>query len=58
MQPILVVGLESVCRPGDVTVGSDQQRARLNIGGSTRHDVDAVGPAARGFTHVSAGQIE
>ena len=29
-------GLESVCRPGDVTVGPDQQRAGLNIGGRYR----------------------
>jgi hypothetical protein len=55
MQPILVVGLESVCRPSDVTIGPDQQRAGVEVGDGTGHDVDAVGPAARGLTQAPPG---
>jgi hypothetical protein len=58
MQPVLVVGLESVCRPADVTIGPDQQRAGLELDGRTSHHVDAVGPAARGIAHLSPGQVE
>jgi hypothetical protein len=55
MQPVLVVGLESGSRPGDVTIGPDQQRAGVEVGDGTGHDVDAVGPAARGLTHTPSG---
>jgi len=58
MQPVLVVGLESGSRPSDVTIGPDQQRAGLGFGDDTGDDVDAVGPAAHGFTHAPPGQIE
>jgi hypothetical protein len=58
VQSVLVVGLESVCRPSDIAVGPDQQRAGLNIGGHADHDVDAVCPSMRGFAHTSTGQIE
>src|SRR4029077_3103786 len=58
VQPILVVGLESVCRPGDVTVGTDQQRAGLDVRGGTVHDIDAVCPSACGFADLSAGKIK
>jgi hypothetical protein len=58
VQPILVVGLESVCRPSDVTVGSDQQRTYLEVVDGTGHDVEAVRPSACGFADLAAGQIE
>jgi hypothetical protein len=58
VQPVLVVGLESVCRPGDVAVGPDQHPADLKVGGGTGHDLDAIRPSACGFTHMSAGQVE
>ena len=49
VQPVLVVGLECVCRPSDVAVGSDQQRANLEVVDGTRDDIDAVGPYMCGF---------
>jgi hypothetical protein len=55
---VFVVDLESVCRPGDVPVGPDQERARLNIGGLADHDIEAVGPSGCGTTHAFAGQIQ
>jgi hypothetical protein len=58
VQPVLVVGLECVCRPADVAIGSNQQRACLEVIDRTGHEVDAVRPAARGFAHVSAGKLK
>jgi len=58
VQPVVVVGFESVCRPGDIAVRPDQQRADLDAGRRIDHDVDAVRPSACGFTHTSAGQVE
>jgi hypothetical protein len=55
LQSVLVVGRESVCRPSDVTIGPDQQRAGFGAADDTGDDVDAVGPAAHGFAHASAG---
>jgi hypothetical protein len=58
VQPVLIGPLESVCRPSDITVGPDQQRAALEVGDSTDHDVDTICPSACGFAHASAGQVE
>jgi hypothetical protein len=52
VQPTLVVGVESVCCPSDITVGPDQQCARLDVSRGI-DDIDAIGPPDGSLTRFT-----
>jgi hypothetical protein len=54
VQPLFVVGFESVCRPSDVAIGAEQHRTRLDVRGGTVRHIDTVEPSGCGVTDTPA----